>query len=463
MSAGIDSTGSGPRSTPGEAGPSDPARSSRPSRWRRRIGHSLGLRLVLVFLVLAVALAVTFLGGMRTVFTGGWRDVVRPLIVDYVDRLATDIGSPPDVARAQALTQRLPITIRIDGPKVSWASHPQRQREFRARDTDWRESDGAWWLLTRETADGHRIRFGVGEARWEQRPRFVGWATLFILLMLTAAAYLYVRHLLHPLRDIRAGAVRFGRGEFSQPIAVRRRDELGDLAGQVNAMASSLHGMLEAKRQLLLSISHELRSPLTRARLNAELLPDHDENRSARDALLRDLAEMRDLVTDLLESERLSSGHAALHLEFTDLSELVRDVVSTHFENVGLTLEFDAHLPVLSLDRMRIRLLVRNLLDNALRHGSTANTPPVVSTRLADDTVTLTVRDFGPGVPDDHLPRLSEAFYRVDTARERATGGVGLGLHLCLKVVKAHGGRLTIRNAHPGLVVEASLPRSAPR
>ena len=104
---------------------------------------------------------------------------------------------------------------------------------------------------------------------------------------------------------------RFGSGDFEPPIPVRRRDELGDLAERINRMAQSLHGMLDAKRALLLAISHELRSPLTRARVNAELVAEGEH----RSALLRDLGEMRDLITDLLESERLASGHAALQPE----------------------------------------------------------------------------------------------------------------------------------------------------
>ena len=92
---------------------------------------------------------------------------------------------------------------------------------------------------------------------------------------------------------------------------MRRNDELGDLAERINRMATSLQGMLDAKRALLLAISHELRSPLTRARVNAELVAEGEH----RDALLRDLSEMRDLITDLLESERLATGHAALQTE----------------------------------------------------------------------------------------------------------------------------------------------------
>ncbi len=437
------------------------------NRWRHRIGHSLGLRLVALFLVLALALALTFLGGTRSVFSGGWRDVVRPLISDYVDRLAQDLGSPPDVARAQALTQRLPLSIRIDGPVVRWESQPQRRHDLgrhkfdSADSTDSQDQDGAWWLLTRTTADGHRIRFGLGDAGWQHRPRFIGWVTLGVLLLLTALAYACVRHLLRPLGDIRSGAVRFGQGDFSQPIAVRRRDELGDLATQVNAMASGLHHMLDAKRQLLLAISHELRSPLTRARLNAELVSDSDESRDARAALLRDLSEMGELITELLESERLSAGHAALQREDTDLNALVADVIAAHFDARGVRVEAAAALPLLSLDPVRIKLLVRNLLDNALRHGADADRPPVVSTLLEGDCVTLVVRDFGPGVPPEQLPRLAEAFYRVDTARQRSTGGVGLGLYLCKLVAQAHGGQMAVRNAAPGLAIEVRLPVQA--
>ena len=103
-------------------------------------------------------------------------------------------------------------------------------------------------------------------------------------MALTALAYGYIRRLLRPLDDIRDGAQRFGSGAFGQPIPIRRRDELGQLATDVNTMAASLHQMLEAKRGLLLAISHELRSPLTRARLNTELLPEAGDVAPRREA-----------------------------------------------------------------------------------------------------------------------------------------------------------------------------------
>ena len=429
-----------------------------PSRHWRRWRRSLGARLTGLFLLLAIAMVVIFVGGMQSAIRFGWQDYARPLVSDYVDSLTAQIGTPPDVARAKALTDRLPLRIRIEGPLVNWSSHPsewhdERRDRQRARNDTWRP--------VRTLADGHRITFGLASLARddapEDRPRLIGWATLAVLLLLTALAYHGVRRLLRPVDDIRAGALRYGAGDFSQPIVPRRNDELGDLAAQINRMADGLHGMLDAKRQLLLAISHELRSPLTRARLNAELVDDS----TARDALLRDLAEMRDLITDLLESERLAAGHAALHTEATDVNALVRELLAGPFNGRAITHALDASVPTMALDATRIRLLLRNLLDNALRHSSDAAAGPQIRTALHGDTLHIVVRDHGPGVAEAELAHLTQAFYRTDSARARTTGGVGLGLHLCALIARAHGGQLTLRNAQPGLEAELTLPATS--
>ena len=416
----------------------------------------------------ALGITALFFGVTRELFSTGWRDLARPLVADYLDRLASEIGSPPDVARAKSIAARLPLSIRIDGPLVQWASHPQRQdhglRDGRMRGgppdgaAD-RDGDGARDTLLRRTADGHRIRFGLGDWRWAARPSWHGWLVLGGLLALTAGAYAVVRRLFRPLDDIRAGALRYGQGDFSQAIPLRRRDELGELGAQVNRMASGLQHMLDGQRGLLLAISHELRSPLTRARLHAELLADGPQ----RSALLRDLGLMRDLVSDLLEAERLAVGAAALQRAPTDLNALVQDLLAAQFADRGVTLQLDPALPPLWLDRVRLQLLVRNLLDNALRHGS-ATAVVLRTERDAAGVIRLTVRDHGPGVDPAQLPRLTDAFYRPDAARTRGgggVGGVGLGLSLCQRVASSHGGSLELRNARPGLTVSLVLPAAS--
>lgn len=459
--------------------------------WRqakRRLAHSIKLRLVVVFLLLAAAMTFVFITGAQKAFSMGWREAARPLLMDYVDRLTADITSgstgSPNLERAKALTQRLPITIDISGPGITWQSHPGHKRagwksdgpsyeQLPDRYEDWGSKQGWQTLLTRRTADGHTIEFGINEAVFERRPRMVGVA-LAALLVLTLLAWWYVRRLLKPLDAIGDGARRFGSGDFSQPIpqrCLRGPDELGELAATINTMGEDIRQMLDAKRALLLAISHELRSPLTRARLNTELLPETADVTPQRDALLRDLQEMAGLIADLLESERLAGRHAALQCEPVNLAKLAHDVLTDlqarHAGAAQVTVSADPQLPSLTLDPTRMRLLLRNLLDNALRHSVQANHPPELHLRATGvphaTGIELTVRDHGPGVPADQLPHLSQPFFRPDSARTRTQGGVGLGLHLCKLVVVAHGGSIRFANASPGLVVTVNLPREVPR
>ena len=434
--------------------------------------HSIKARLLGLFLVLALCIATVFLFGMQRLLQSGWQAYAKPLVADYVDRLAIEIGTPPDAAKARALTQRLPISVRIEGPLVQLDTTSAAAREWR-RDRANRarherdSSDGsddepytAGFSLSRSTADGHQIHFALATPPDARRSRLFGWATLTGLLLLTALAYGVVWRLLRPLQDITAGVEAFGRGQFDTPIPLRRRDELGALSERINTMAASLHGMLDAKRALLLAMSHELRSPLTRARVNAELLDETPE----RAALLRDLGEMRDLITSLLESERLAGvaqGHGALQTESLDLASLAREVAAA--QGLPLTLQLDESIGFVQADSTRLRLLLRNLIENARRHAADAPQPPQLFLRHEVDgqgapRLALGLRDHGPGVAPELLPRLAEAFYRPDSARTRSSGGVGLGLHLCRLVAQAHGGELRVSLAQPGLEVAMVWP-----
>ena len=199
----------------------------------------------------------------------------------------------------------------------------------------------------------------------------------------------------------------------------------------------------------------------------ATYIPELADVNPQRQALLRDLQEMANLITGLLESERLSAHHTALQREALALGplavEVVADVLARQPVVAGarpeVSLSVDPELPTLTLDPARMRLLLRNLLDNALRHSAGAPLPPELHLKTSGSRgIVIEVRDHGPGVPQEQLIRLGEPFYRPDSARTRAQGGVGLGLHLCKLVALAHGGTFSVRNAQPGLAVTVTLP-----
>lgn len=448
-----------------------------------KVRHYLRWRLVSLFLALALSMVLIFMGGLQWGLGTAWRYIAKPLVMDYTDRLVQEIGTPPDPGKAVALVQRLPLAIHIQGPVVNWhapqnswrwLSHGHNTQKHTCPTDEWQEKvKGAQdtsqdRLFCRQTADGHMIVFSLNIDGWQKRPRLIGWMTLAALLALTALAYAIVRKWLQPLESIGQGVQRFAKGEFEQSIPIKRRDELGELSAHINRMASELEQMLEAKRGLLLAISHELRSPITRAKLHVALLPEEEATQPTRAALVRDLNLMRDLVTDLLESERLNQSHAVLQRETCDLPLTAQRALASLADVPGATAvecTFAADLPMLQLDASRIQLLIRNLLHNALLYGQSRETnsdqtpaPPQLHIYRDKNIVVISVRDFGPGLPASALPRVTEAFYRPSSARSRSDGGVGLGLYLVAMVAKAHGAQLHIQNAQPGLEVEVRIP-----
>lgn len=273
-------------------------------------------------------------------------------------------------------------------------------------------------------------------------------AGLVLVLLIAAANYLLVRRLIRPIPAVRAAADRFAAGDLGHRLPIGRRDdELADLMRAINAMAAHLEALLEAKRDLLMAIGHEVRSPLARARLLAEIIPDSPH----RTGLITALGEIDRLTAALLEAEALDGGrHHALSLEDLSLREVLAEAVAglDGGERVRLTPPPGDDPAMVRGDPLRLGLLIRNLLTNALVHGGTG---PVEATLTPRPTGgwRLSVRDHGPGIAPEHLSRLGEPFYRPDPSRQRATGGHGLGLTLCHRIAVAHGGHLTLSST-PG-------------
>ena len=398
--------------------------------------------------------------GIRWVYaTDQLRELVNGHLSLHVDYVRNDIGDPPRIDRALAITSRVPVDIRITGPDLDWASDPAfpllADLEFGSSDI-FSEEAGAWLdgldgvEFARHEAHGFlKIIKGpyaiivsspkISDEVIERRltPIIMGFGLFLVLL-----AYLAVRWLFKPIGAIRRGAAQIGHGNFEHRITEVRRDQLGDLADDINTMAGDVQGMLDAKRQLLLGISHELRSPLSRMKLALELVDDDED----KERLAADVTEMEKIIATLLEAERLNTRHAALQISQFSAKELTDELIDNFFARekdrirviVPDTLRINA-------DEARVTLMLKNLVSNAVRYAKTLVEIEFGTTETA---WRIHVRDDGPGIPKTQIEFIGEPFYRGDPSRTRNSGGSGLGLYLATLIAQAHGGTLDLDRSH---------------
>jgi signal transduction histidine kinase len=442
-----------------------------------RLWRSLSFRLLLIFLLLGSAFVYGTLTAIRWVYNSeDIRGLVSGHLSLHVQYVRDDIGLPPRIDRAIAITKRVPVDIRIFGPDIDWASDPDfpvlSALEFGPSPT-FSDRPGAWVdeLSGVEFAalHGHNfLKMTVGDydivvstpriAERRAGPDLT-WLIVGLGLALLLVGYAAVRRLFQPILGIREGAAHIGRGHFDYRIENVRSDELGDLAGDINQLAENVERMLEAKRLLLLGISHELRTPLSRLRLGVELL--ENETETEKNSLIAEIVEMEKIVVSLLEAERLNSSHAVLTRADVDIAALVEKLIDDFFDRERARIRVHNRLGsfVVHVDAVRIGLMLKNLLSNALRYAPEQAGPVELTLDSLAGEIALTVRDYGPGLPAEDVGRIGEPFFRGDRSRARQTGGSGLGLYLAALVARVHGGTLQLVEVQgPGACFEVRLP-----
>jgi signal transduction histidine kinase len=207
-------------------------------------------------------------------------------------------------------------------------------------------------------------------------------------------------------------------------------------------MVSRVQEMIRARDQLLLDVSHELRSPLTRMKVALALIPA-DENQTS---LESDVTEMEVMISEMLELERLRNPQG-LRKQNQDLVSILREVTQVFSRrSPGVRLSAQPENILLNIDGERIRVVLRNLLENAFKYSLPDSQPVDVSAVHNRQAVVIRVRDDGQGIPEAQVARIFEPFFRVDPSRSKKTGGYGLGLSIAKRITEAHGGAITAEN-----------------
>ena len=299
--------------------------------------------------------------------------------------------------------------------------------------------------------DGDAVTYRVGRMPGgAPLPRNLFFNLTLLVLLLVIVLYLAARNITRPLSELAHAADSVGRDTRAvPPLAERGARELRDAARAFNTMQDRLHRYLDSRTRVLAAMSHDLKTPLTRLRLQVETL----DNPAMQARIGRELDEMESMVREALALFRgLDDGEPASALDVDALLAQIRD----EFHDMGATVTITGHaLRPLTAKPQALKRCLTNLIANAVKFGTRAD----IHIEDGADLV-LRVRDRGPGIPEEELERVFEPFYRLESSRNRDSGGTGLGLSIARDIAQAHGGALLLANMPAGgLEATLRLPR----
>jgi len=322
-----------------------------------------------------------------------------------------------------------------------------------------RRLGGEHFVTARPSSDGKYRLIVAGRPPvdiWSLAPYY-----LLILAAVVLLCYLLAVNIASPLKLLGRTVELFGAGDLSARVRSKRNDEIGDLSHAFDQMAERIQTLLTAERRLLQDISHELRSPLARLSFAVELTRTADNREAAVLRLKKELQRLNDLVDGLLHVTRVEGDPSSHVVENFALDALLEELAGDSWieaDACNSRVQLSIGQPVtIRGDRELLHRAIENVLRNAIRHAPDG-TPVEVALEASARFALICIRDYGPGVPENLLPEIFKPFFRVDTARNSANGGVGLGLAIAHRAVTLHHGRMWAQNMGPGLMVSIELP-----
>lgn len=268
-----------------------------------------------------------------------------------------------------------------------------------------------------------------------------------------------------PLKLLTETVGRFGAGELGVRARLARGDEIGTLGRAFDQMANRIESLLTAERRLLQDISHELRSPLTRLTVALKLTETSSDRDAARRQINKDVERIVGLIDSLIQLTRAEGEASTYEMESVALDQLVRELIEAcgieaAEKGSQLLLKGSARLNLYA-NRELLRRAIENVFRNAVRHAPKGTTIEVTLKKSAE-SASISIRDYGTGVPTKDLANIFKPFFRIDESRDPMTGGIGLGLAIAQRAVRLHNGQIWAENADPGLRVCLDLPLEGP-
>lgn len=285
-----------------------------------------------------------------------------------------------------------------------------------------------------------------------------------VLITIGFLSWIFARSIANPLQQLRTTLSRFGAGDLGARTASTRGDEFGDVSRTFDEMASRIETLMTAERRLLQDVSHELRTPLSRLGFAIELARKAPDRDAALNRIRKEVDRLNSLVSQLLQVTRAEGDPASREMQPVPLDELLNEVAEdtaweAELRKVQIVSRIGEHAMVRG-DRELLRRAIENVVRNALRYAP-ENSTVEIGMEASKDSARIRVRDQGPGVAEENLDQIFQPFFREDSSRNAATGGVGLGLAITYRAIHLHHGHVRAQNAAPGLLVEIELPVAA--
>jgi len=359
----------------------------------------------------------------------------------YSDALAEHVFANPDPGLWQKMAKRHGVMILVESPSGESVAFGAQGERLPLNSPELQQSE---IRSIRTAADGTKVTFYWKVWSFRESHLVLLAGLVIMILSVVGSAFWFLQRQLKPLAWLQTGVEAVARGDFKARVPIVRNDEIGQVAGAFNAMASRVGQMIDDRERLLADVSHELRSPIARMKVALEFVPEGDK----RDALDRDLREMEKLIAVLLEREELRSRSGRLEGEQVDLDALTGEVVAA-FADRGPGVKFvSGGALTIHADPALMKLLIQNLLDNAVKFSRPDSRPVVAKLETATDQVILRVADDGIGIPTGSEEKIFEPFVKLDQARGHGVG-YGIGLNLCQRIVQLHGGTIRLLPREP--------------
>jgi signal transduction histidine kinase len=421
--------------------------------WRPGVRRSVFGKLVAIMLTMAASL-LALVAAFFLLYLGPLMDAsIDGVVHEYVHAVA---ARSPSYDTAKEMGARLDVETRYEGPDGSWATADGLPTIAEARRHGRGTFSGRHYYVTPAPNGGTYLFAWKLTERMRTAHLLVPAVLLLLMATVVFAAHGFLRRLLLPLRWLGEGVARLSEGHLDVVVPKRSADEFGALTEAFNRMVGRVKEMIQTRDQLLLDVSHELRSPLTRLKVALELVADRD----MKARMTADVAEMEVMIGELLELERLREGRG-ISTTRQNIVSLVNEVAQNYKERPpGVRLCLTTPEILLDVDTDRMRMVIRNLLENAVKYSLPDSRPVEVSATQDGQTVAIRVTDDGPGIPERDMSSLFEPFFRVDRSRSKKTGGYGLGLSISKRIAEAHGGTIAVENnPRRGATFVVTLPK----